>query len=270
VTGPGPRAGATPPRPAAPAPTPTEDSVLGLDGKRVVVTGGTRGIGRAVTLALARSGATVVATYRGDEEAADQLLRELKEFGEGHRAVRSDVRDPAAATALAEEVRAGMGGLDVLVNNAGVEGHVPLPDLDLEEWRRVMDTNLTGMFLVTRAMLPLLAEGGSIVNVGGAIGLRGQPGRAHHTASKAAVIGLSRSLAKELGPQGIRVNTVAPGIVETEPDAALPPPVAQRLRGMTALGRLATPEEVAGAVLYLAGDLSSYVTGATLQVDGGI
>ncbi|MDT8910100.1 SDR family NAD(P)-dependent oxidoreductase [Amycolatopsis sp. PS_44_ISF1] len=237
---------------------------LGFKGKRALVTGGTRGIGRAVALGLASAGATVVAVNREDNEDAESLRKELS--GLGGTVAHADVTVAADVARLAETCRTELGGLDVLVNNAGVHGHTPLAELDLAEWTRLIDTDLTSMFLVTQACVPLLAEGASVVNVGASAAFRGMAGTAHYTAAKAGVVGLTRSLCKEFG--GIRVNTIAPGVIDTGDE--LPPPVAERVKRMTALGRLGTPEEVAGAVLFLAGDLSTYVTGALLAVDGGM
>jgi 3-oxoacyl-[acyl-carrier protein] reductase len=239
-------------------------------GRRVLVTGGTRGIGRVTTLAFARAGAHVLTCHRSASEAANSLVGALKEFGEQHRVVRADVTRPEHAAQLADACLDVLGGLDVVVNNVGVDGQGPIEELSRDEWCRVLDGNLTGCYLVTQATLPLLSDGASIVNVGASVALRGRVNGAHYCASKAAIIGFTRSLAKELGSRGIRVNTVAPGLVETEPDAGLLPPVVERIKGMTALGRLGTPEDVAGAVLFLASDASRYITGVTLNVDGGM
>ncbi|QNP75679.1 SDR family oxidoreductase [Streptomyces roseirectus] len=236
----------------------------------MVVTGGTRGIGRATALAFARAGARLVVAHRTDGEPVRTLTSELKELGDDHALVRADLTTGEGARRLADAVRDRLGGADVLVNNVGVDGHAKFEDLAEAEWRRVMDHNATSAYLVTHALVGLLADGGSVVNVGASVALRGRPLGAHYSASKAALIGFTRALAKELGGRGIRVNTVAPGVTETEPGAGLPPAVAQRIAGLTALGRLGRPEDVAGAVLYLAGETASYVTGATLEVDGGI
>jgi len=241
---------------------------LGFKGKRALVTGGTRGIGRAVTLALASAGAAVVAVHREDGPAAEAMRRELAELGGLGNVVRADVTSASDVERLASTCRDELGGLDVLINNAGVHGRAMLDELDLAEWSRLIDTDLTSMFQVTQACLPLLGEGSSVVNVGASVAFRGMAGTAHYTAAKAGVIGLTRSLCKEFGPGGIRFNTVAPGVIDTGDE--LPPPVAQRVQRMTALGRLGTPDEVAGAVLYLASDAAAYVTGALLTVDGGI
>ncbi|GAA3719353.1 SDR family NAD(P)-dependent oxidoreductase [Nonomuraea antimicrobica] len=243
---------------------------LDLTGKRCLVTGGSRGSGRAIVLALAARGARVVTCYRADQEAAAELERELKAFGVEHRVVRADVRRPEDATMLANTCRELFGGLDVLVNNAGVDGHSSIDDLEPDEWHRVLDTNLTALHLVTRAVLPLLAENSSIINLGASAAERGLPFKSHYTASKAAVIGWTRSLAKELGSRRIRVNVIAPGIIDSGDGDGPPPQVLERIKKAAALGRLGGPGDVAEAVLYLAGDQSAYVTGATLTVDGGI
>ncbi|MEV5753944.1 SDR family NAD(P)-dependent oxidoreductase [Actinoallomurus sp. NPDC052308] len=243
---------------------------LGLRGKRVLVTGGSRGIGRETVLAFARAGARVVACHRTPGEAADSLARELKELGGDHRLVQADVTEPAGASALAEACRETLGGLDALVNNVGVDGRAKFGELSAQEWRRVLDANLTGTFLVTKAVLGLLADGGSIINIGASAGMRGRPESAHYGASKTAILGLTRSLARELGRRGIRVNTIAPGVIVTEPGGGPPPPVADAIRAVTALGRLGTSADVAPAVLFLASDSSQYITGATLNIDGGV
>ncbi|SFQ65129.1 3-oxoacyl-[acyl-carrier protein] reductase [Amycolatopsis arida] len=239
----------------------------GLAGARVLVTGGSRGIGRAICRRFAAAGATVVTTYRVDDDAARRLRGEL---GESCHVLRADVTRRADLDALMERVGDLLGGLDVLVNNVGVDGHAPLAALDTDEWDRVLDTNLTGAFDVTRAAAPLLVDGASVVNIGASVVIRGLPGKAHYCASKAGLTGMGRSLAKELGGRAIRVNTVAPGVVETEPGAGLPPVLYERLTASTALGRLADPDDVACVVTYLAGPAASYVTGATVRVDGGI
>lgn len=242
----------------------------GLSGKRVLVTGGTRGIGRVTVIAFARAGANVVSCHHTAGEAAERLARELKEIGGQHLVVRADVTDRAETERLVDACGQQLGGLDVLVNNVGVDGVVPFGELGEDEWRRVVDSNVTATYLVTHAALGLLADGASVVNVGSSVALRGRANGVHYTASKAALVGFGRALCKELGPRGIRVNTVAPGLTETEPEAGLPPEAVKRIVGMTALGRICQPEDVAGAVLYLAGDTSRYVTGVTLNVDGGV
>ncbi|MEH1123019.1 SDR family NAD(P)-dependent oxidoreductase [Micromonospora sp. CPCC 206061] len=245
-----------------------------LNGKNALVTGGARGIGRAITLGLARAGATVVACYRTPGEAVDTLATELKEIGGEHHLIRADVADPVEVDQLVHECRERVGTLHTVVNNAGVISHVSFAELPLEEWHRVLDTNLTGAFLVTQKCLPLLGPGASIVHIGSRGARAGVPLRSHYTAAKAGLVGLTRSLAKELGPRGIRVNVVAPGVIDTDVERRMPAEqraqIEARYRQLTALGRLGTPDEVAGAVVFLASDLSAYLTGETLDVDGGI
>jgi 3-oxoacyl-[acyl-carrier protein] reductase len=254
--------------------TTTVPATTALTGRTVLVTGGTRGIGRAVVLGLAAAGANVVTCYRNDGEHVESLSRELKATAGEHRVIRADVTDPEAVDRLLSEVESGYGRLHAVVSNAGVISHVPFAELPLEEWHRVIDSHLTGTFLVVQRSLRLLDEGASIVMVGSRVATVGLPLRSHYTAAKAGLVGLARSLSKELGKRGIRVNVIEPGVIETEEAAKLPPEkyaaLQQRYRELTAIGRLGTPAEVADVALFLVGDLSRYVTGASIAVDGGI
>jgi len=247
---------------------------LDLKGKKALVTGGTRGIGRGIVLALAREGVDVVTCYSRDSEAAGSLERELKEIGGQHHVLRADLADREQIRVLLEECRARIGQIDLIVNNAGVISHVPYGELPFEEWQRIVDTNLTAAHLVVQNALPLLGSGASVINIGSKSSEVGIPLRAHYTATKAALRGLTRSLAKEFGHKGLRFNVLALGVIETEALDAMPAEQAavmrKRYSEKTALGRLGSAEEVAGAVLWLASDLSRYVTGATIHVDGGI
>lgn len=242
--------------------------------KRVLITGGTRGIGRTMVIAFADCGARVVTCGRSDSPQAASLAQRLGTDSGRHAVVAADVTADDDVVRLAATCHEVLGGLDVIVNNVGVDGTAPLgaqvggpPD---GEWPRVLSANLTAAYMVLHATLPDLADGGSVINMGASVALRGRPGSAHYTASKSALIGLTRSLARELGPRGIRVNTVAPGVIADGPDGGPPPETAARLARMIALGRLGTPAEVASAVLFLASDLSRYISGITLNVDGGI
>jgi len=240
-----------------------------LGGKRALVTGGSRGIGRAIVLGLAHQGAHVAACFHRESDEVRRLGKELSEIDADNHVVHADVSDQESVERLADAVAERLGGVDVLVNNAGIVSHATL-DMGLEEWRRVLDTNLTGMFLVTRTVLPHMPDRSSIINVTSAAALVGMAARAHYTASKAGVIGFTRSLCKELGPRQIRANAVAPGIIETDQLAGLSSQQRDRYAGLAALGRLGQPEDVAGVVLFLASDLSRFVSGATVYVDGGI
>jgi 3-oxoacyl-[acyl-carrier protein] reductase len=241
-----------------------------LKGKRALVTGASRGIGRAIALQLAERGALVAATYHRDHSAATSVRAGLTELGDENLVVQADVTDASDARRVVDLAIERFEGLDILVNNAGVISHRRLEQLAPDEWRRVVDTNLTGTYLVTRAALAHLHAGASIVNVTSAVATRGMAAAAHYTASKAGLIGLTRALCKELGPRNIRVNAVAPGIIETDQAAGLNAASRARYEAMTALQRLGTADEVANAVVFLASDASSYVSGLTLVVDGGI
>ena len=237
-----------------------------LDGKVALVTGGTRGIGLATVRSLAAAGARVATCYQRDTAAAADLAT----AGVTELIVQADLCDPASVAALAAECRTVFGKFDILVNNAGIDASELLTEVSEERWAHVLDTNLGSMHRTTRAFLPLLRNRASIVNIGAGVALRGLPGRTHYGASKAGVVGFSRSLARELGPRAIRVNTVAPGVIETEPDAGLPAPIVKRIAAAASLGRLGSPEEVADVVVFLARDRSRYMTGTTIAVDGGM
>jgi 3-oxoacyl-[acyl-carrier protein] reductase len=239
-----------------------------LAGRNTLITGGTRGIGREIALVFARAGAGVVTCSRNGSEDASRLAREFKDTGGDHRVLTADVSVADDVDRLVGECRATFGSLDVIVHNAGVISHVPFEELPLAEWRRVVDINLGGAYLVTQKALGLLSPGASVIFVGSRVATVGVPLRAHYTAAKAGLVGLARSLAKELGPLGVRVNVLAPGPVET--DQPVPPEVRQRYAQMIALGRLGRPDDVAKVALFLASDLSGFISGETINVDGGI
>lgn len=242
---------------------------IGIEGRRVLLTGGTKGIGRGIALSFAAAGAQVVTCSRHDDEAARTLANELKEIGGEHHVMVADVSTQEGVDALVDEAQARMGGIDTIIGNAGTITHIPFADLSLEDWNKVIGSNLTANYLLVRRALPLLGEGSSVIMIGSRSAMVGIPLRAHYTAAKAGLVGLMRSLAKELGPRGIRVNVIAPGVIEPE-DAPLPEEIRARYHKLTSLGRLGRPNEIAGACLYLSSDLAAYVTGETLNVDGGI
>ena len=243
---------------------------LDVSGKRVVLTGGTRGIGRATALAFAAAGAAVYTCGHTESAAAESLRTQLKEFGDGHVVDVADIGDRAAAAAFVRRAAGALGGIDVLVNNAGVVSHTTLDAMNDEEWDRILETNLGGTMAVTRAALPALSDGSSIVHVASAVATVGMVARTHYTASKAAVVGFNRSLCKEVGPRGVRSNVVAPGIIETDQAAGMTPEVRARYEKLAALQRLGTAEDVADVVLFLGSDLSRFVSGQTIVIDGGI
>jgi 3-oxoacyl-[acyl-carrier protein] reductase len=242
---------------------------LGLSGKRVLVTGGSRGIGRSIVLGLVEAGASVAACYRSESDDVNRLRVELKIDGPSYL-TQADVTDPASVQSFVTEAAERFGGIDILINNAGVVSHAMIEQLELDEWHRVIDTNLTAVFLVCKAALEHMQEGGSIVNVTSGVAMRGMPGRTHYISSKAGLIGLTRALCKEVGRRGIRVNAVAPGIIETDQTSGLDEAGRTRYAGLAALNRLGEPDEIANACLFLGSDRASFVSGVTLNVDGGI
>ena len=238
-------------------------SFASLDGKVALVTGGSRGIGRAIALELGRAGAKVVLSYRTGRDEAEEVATEI-----GGRAVEADVSDAASAKALVEEA----GDLDVLVNNAGVTRDGVLARMSDDDWREVIDTNLSSVFYTCRAAArPMMKKrGGSIVNISSIVGVHGNFGQTNYAASKAGIIGFTKSLARELGSRNVRANVVAPGYVRSRLTDVLPEEATKAMLDATPLGRLGDAEDVAGAVRFLCADEARFVTGAVLLVDGGL
>lgn len=243
---------------------------IDLTGKSALVTGGSRGIGRAIALAFARHGGTVVACYLNETDAVRRLGDELGGLPGGGYVAQVDVTEEGSVKRLVDEAAERFGKIDVLVNNAGAVSHKMLADLEFAEWKRVLDTNLTSMYLVTRAVAAVMPAGGSIINIGSGVAAVGMPARTHYGSSKAGVLGFTRALTKELGSRGIRANMINPGIIETDQVAGLTPEQRTRYESMAPLGRLGAPDDIANVALFLASDLSSFVSGATIAVDGGI
>ena len=238
-------------------------SFASLEGKLALVTGGSRGIGRAIALELGRAGAEVVVGYRTGREEAEAVAGEI-----GGRAVEADVSDADSAKALVEAA----GDVDVLVNNAGLTRDGLLVRMSDEDWRTVIDTNLSSVFYTCRAAArPMMRKrAGSIVNVSSIVGVHGNWGQTNYAASKAGIIGFTKSLARELGSRNVRANVVAPGYVKTQLTEVLPEEATQAMLTNTPLGRLGDPEDVAGAVRFLCSDEAKFVTGDVLLVDGGL
>ena len=238
-------------------------SFASLEGKAALVTGASKGIGRAIALELAAAGATVVVGYRSGREEAESLAADI-----GGRAVAADVASPEEAKRLVEEA----GDLDILVNNAGLTRDGVLARMSDDDWRVVLETNLSSVFYtcraVTRSMMRKRA--GSIVNISSIVGVHGNWGQTNYAASKAGIIGFTKSLARELGSRNVRANVVAPGYVRTQLTDVLPEEATQAMLSNTPLGRLGDPEDVAGAVRFLCSDEASFITGEVLLVDGGL
>jgi 3-oxoacyl-[acyl-carrier protein] reductase len=234
-----------------------------LQGRTALVTGGSRGIGRAIAVELGKAGASVVVGYRSGADEAEAVAQEV-----GGRAVQADVSNPDEARALVEEA----GELAILVNNAGLTRDGVLARMTDDDWRAVIETNLGSVFFTCRAAARgmMKRRSGAIVNVSSIVGLRGNWGQANYAASKAGIIGFTKSLARELGSRGVRANVVAPGYINTRLTDVLPEDARAAMLENTPLGKLGDPEDVAGAVRFLCSDEASFITGEVLLVDGGL
>ncbi|UPG92810.1 SDR family NAD(P)-dependent oxidoreductase [Luteibacter aegosomatissinici] len=243
--------------------------MIDLNGKRALVTGGSRGIGAAIALVLAENGADVAITYQRSANPAQQVLDSVKALGRRAVAIQADSADPFAISTSVNDTVAGLGGIDILVNSAGV-GHVGLiADIDLDEYERLMDVNVRAPVLFARATIPHLPGGGRIIVIGSALGERVPfPGNTAYAMSKAALTSFTRGLSRELGPHGVTVNLVQPGATNTDANPADGSTAAFQ-RGLTSLGRFAEPRDIANAVAFLASPAASMITGTTLTVDGG-
>ena len=243
-----------------------------LTGKTAIVTGGSRGIGRAAALTLAEAGADVAVIYAGNTAAAEETVRLIEEKGRKGLAIQCDVADEAAVTAMVKDVKKELGRIDILVNNAGITRDGLLMIMKEADWQAVLDTNLTGAFHCTKAVTRLMMKqrSGAIINITSVVGQTGNAGQANYAAAKAGMIGFTKSVAKELASRGIRVNAVAPGCIDTDMTAVLSDAVKEDMLKSIPLGRVAQPEEVAKAVVFLASDNASYITGQVLNVDGGM
>ncbi|HET7428291.1 MAG TPA: 3-oxoacyl-[acyl-carrier-protein] reductase [Gaiellales bacterium] len=243
-----------------------------LDGKVALVTGGSRGIGAAICAELGAAGATVVVNYVRDQSAAAAVCDRVRESGGRAEAVQGDVSTAEGAAALVSQVESDVGPIDILVNNAGITRDDLIMRLSEEDWHTVIDTNLGGAFFTCRALSrPMLKRrAGAIVNISSIVGVHGNAGQTNYAASKAGLIGLTKSLAKELGGRGIRVNAIAPGYIATELTDALPEEARSAILGNTPLGRLGEPDDVARAVRFLVSDAAGFITGDVLAVDGGL
>ena len=245
---------------------------MNLQGKNAIVTGGSRGIGKGIALRLAKGGANVLITYAGNAAAAEETVEEMKAMGVKAAAIQADAADPAAAAAVVEAAKELGDTIDILVNNAGITRDNLLMRMKDEEFDAVINTNLRGVYSMMKAVSkPMMKQrSGRIINISSVVGVYGNAGQVNYAAAKAGVIGMTKSVAKELGSRNITCNAVAPGFIETDMTAALPDKVKEELAGQITLGRLGRVEDVAEAVAYFASEEASYVTGQVLEVAGGL
>lgn len=243
-----------------------------LTGKTAIVTGGSRGIGRAIALCLAEEGAKVAVIYAGNTAAAEETLQAITEKGGQVISIQCDVANEDAVNAMVKQVKEQFGSVDILVNNAGITRDGLLMRMKTADWQAVLDTNLTGTFFCTKAVTKIMMKqrSGAIVNLTSVVGLTGNAGQANYAAAKSGIIGFTKSVAKELASRGIRANAVAPGCIDTDMTAVLSDAVKEEMIKTIPLGRVAQPEEVAKAVLFFVSDCASYITGQVLNVDGGM
>ena len=243
-----------------------------LTGKTAIVTGGSRGIGRAVSLLLAREGANVAIVYAGNTAAAEETKQQAEALGAAAAVFQCDVADEQAVTVMVKAVKIQFGSVDILVNNAGITRDGLLMRMKEADWQAVLDTNLTGVYHCTKAVSKLMMKQrhGAVINLSSVVGETGNAGQANYAAAKAGIIGFTKAVAKELASRNIRVNAVAPGYVETDMTAGLPDSAKEDMLRSIPLGRPATADDVAQAVLFLASDQACYITGQVLNVDGGM
>ncbi|MGE7601834.1 3-oxoacyl-[acyl-carrier-protein] reductase [Peribacillus sp. NPDC097675] len=243
-----------------------------LEGKKALVTGASRGIGREVALELARQGADVAVNYAGSEAKANEVVEEIKAIGRKAFAVQCDVSDSESVTSMIKEVMEQFGRVDILVNNAGITRDNLLMRMKEEEWDSVINTNLKGVYLCTKAVTRQMMKqrSGKIINMASIVGVMGNAGQANYVAAKAGVIGLTKSTAKELASRGIMVNAIAPGFISTDMTEELTEDVQKAMLSQIPLARFGNPKDIASVATFLASEASSYMTGQTLHVDGGM
>jgi 3-oxoacyl-[acyl-carrier protein] reductase len=241
-----------------------------LKDKIVLVTGASGGIGRGISIALAKKGAFVIVSYVHDKEGAKETYDSVIKAGGSAITVQCDISAFNSAKKLAEFIGKRFSRVDILVNNAGITKDRTLKNMTKEEWNEVIATNLTGMFNITKNVLPLIPNGGRIINISSVVGILGNFGQCNYAASKAGVIGFTKSLAKELSKYGITVNAIAPGFIDTKMTSSIPKEVREHIISSIPLKRFGKPEEIANTVAFLASDEAGYITGTTIRVDGGI
>lgn len=243
-----------------------------LDGKIALVTGASRGIGRAIAIALAKEGASVAVNYAGNSEKAENVVKEITEIGREAISIQGDVTNAESVTDMVKIVTEKFGKIDILINNAGITRDNLLIRMKEDDWDSVINTNLKGVFLCTKAVSRQMMKQrqGRIINISSVVGVSGNAGQANYVAAKSGVIGLTKTSAKELATRGITVNAIAPGFIETDMTNALTENVGEQMLKQIPLGRFGKPEDVAKTVVFLAAEDSGYITGQTIHVDGGM
>lgn len=243
-----------------------------LDGKIALVTGASRGIGRAVAIALAKEGAAVAINYAGNAKAAEEVKEIIEQMGGRAITIQADISDEKAAADMVAQTIAELGGLDILVNNAGITRDNLFIRMKADEWNAVINTNLTGLFNCSQpaAKYMMKKRTGRIINMSSVSGIMGNMGQVNYSAAKAGVIGFTKSLARETAARGITVNAVAPGFIATDMTAAMPEKAQEKVLTMIPMGKMGQPEDIANAVLFLASEKASYITGQVISVNGGM
>ncbi|MGH7849123.1 MAG: 3-oxoacyl-ACP reductase family protein [Thermodesulfobacteriota bacterium] len=241
-----------------------------LSGKVAIVTGGSRGIGRAICLALAEAGADILLNYSRSDKEADKVKKEIEKFGRKCVTVRANVGNFQQAQGLGKAVMSHFGKVDILVNNAGINRDRTLKRMTFEQWNEVIQTNLSSVFNCTKAVIdPLSERGGVIISISSIIGEMGNLGQCNYASTKAGIIGFTKTMARELAKSNIRVNAIAPGFVETDMLGTVPEDIRDQIKKEIALGRFGTPEEIAMSVVYLCSTAAGWITGVTLRINGG-
>ncbi len=241
-----------------------------LKGKIALITGASTGIGKATAIELAKNGVNVVINYYSGDKEAEEVVQKIREHGVESIAVKADVTNFDEVTKMADTIQKKFGKVDILVNNAGIVKDKTLKNMTLDEWNAVINTNLTGVFCVTKSILPLMSNGGRIISMSSIIGQYGNFGQCNYAAAKAGIIGFTKSLAKELGKKKITVNAIAPGFVKTSITKDIPFFRKKIINYMTPLKEEAEPEDIANVIAFLASDKARYITGTVINVDGGL
>ncbi len=241
-----------------------------LKGKTALVTGASRGIGKAIALEFAKNNANVIINYNKNKQEADKVAEEVKKLGVKGMALKADISNFDEVKNMVNEVESKFKKVDILVNNAGIVRDRTLKNMAVDDWHAVINTNLNGVFYVTKLVLPLMKEGSRIINISSIIGQYGNFGQSNYAAAKAGIIGLSKTLAKELGKKKITVNVIAPGFVKTDITKDIPFFKKKIIRYMTPLNEEGNPEDIANVAVFLASEKSRYITGSVINVDGGL